>query len=105
MKNAPKTYSDDDWRICIKCKQYKLWNKFYKQKGGHRWHHSKCKICDNNASRSKKEKTREEEKQRYEKAYKKTSRIQKTEYWEKEWELHLPSGHAPCNRIRFGVNL
>lgn len=45
MTFKPKTYIDEEGRVCTRCNEFKLWSEFYRKKKGHNGYTSKCKIC------------------------------------------------------------
>ena len=66
----------EDWRVCTKCKQFKLRDEFAKNKTGFNWRTCNCKECRNKAKAEYRERTN----RRTDRLYKENKRHLK------EWE-------------------
>ncbi len=56
--NRNKTHIDEDWRVCVKCWEYKIWELYNTDRSNKTtWRQSKCRECAIKDKREYREKT------------------------------------------------
>lgn len=49
----PLSYVDEDGRVCLRCNEYQVWERYNNLQGGFRGKNGTCKECKNVAQRGK----------------------------------------------------